>query len=183
MRLIVFILALFMFACNPVKKVLQDPQKFEQVAQEVVRRGYCINDTVTVETVKDSTIYKDSIITKTIEAPCADFDTTLKDGTHITVVDGILKVKSNCQQKENIRTIVKTNNIRDRKLEEILHGDIKKLEGENKALINQVNSLKSEVVSNNKKHRADKFKLWLIIAGLVAWTLRGLWFPLIKKIF
>jgi hypothetical protein len=183
MRFVVFILAIFMFACNPVKKVLGDPQKFEQVAQEVVRRGYCINDTVTVETVKDSTIYIDSIITKTIEAPCADFDTTLKDGTHIAVVDGVLKVKSNCQQKETVKTIVKTNNIRDRKLEEILHGDIKKLEGKNQVLTDQNAVLKSEVTTINKKHRADKLKLWLIIAGLVAWTLRGLWFPLIKKFF
>ncbi len=35
-------LVLLIGSCNPVKQVLKDNQKFEIVAKEVVKRGYCI---------------------------------------------------------------------------------------------------------------------------------------------
>jgi hypothetical protein len=42
-----YVLILLIFvSCNPVKLVLKDPVKFEVVADEMIKRGYCLNDTV-----------------------------------------------------------------------------------------------------------------------------------------
>lgn len=42
-----YVLILLIFvSCNPVKVVLKDPVKFEVVADEMIKRGYCLNDTV-----------------------------------------------------------------------------------------------------------------------------------------
>jgi hypothetical protein len=42
---IILLLILFV-SCNPVKQVLDDKKKFEVVAAEVIKRGYCLNDTI-----------------------------------------------------------------------------------------------------------------------------------------
>jgi hypothetical protein len=43
------ILLLILFgSCNPVKQVLGDNNKFEVVAAEVIKRGYCLNDTTII---------------------------------------------------------------------------------------------------------------------------------------
>jgi hypothetical protein len=42
-----YVLILLVFvSCNPVKLVLKDPVKFEAVADEMIKRGYCLNDTI-----------------------------------------------------------------------------------------------------------------------------------------
>jgi hypothetical protein len=42
-----YVLILLVFvSCNPVKLVLKDSVKFEVVADEMIKRGYCLNDTV-----------------------------------------------------------------------------------------------------------------------------------------
>ena len=42
-----YLLILLIFvSCNPVKLVLKDPVKFEAVADEMIKRGYCLNDTI-----------------------------------------------------------------------------------------------------------------------------------------
>ena len=59
MRSLLFLILLV--SCNPVKQVLNDKAKFNQVAAEVIRQGYCANDTLTI--VKSDTIVKvDSLI-------------------------------------------------------------------------------------------------------------------------
>ena len=55
-----FILILLFSSCNPIKAVISDKEKLDIVAKEVIRRGYCITDTVVVT--KDSIIIKDSIV-------------------------------------------------------------------------------------------------------------------------
>jgi len=55
------LLILVLFGCNPVKQVLKDKSKFDKVAEEVIRQGYCANDTTII--VKSDTIVKvDSLI-------------------------------------------------------------------------------------------------------------------------
>jgi hypothetical protein len=44
MRYVLILLVLV--SCNPVRQVLKDPVKFEAVADEMIKRGYCLNDTV-----------------------------------------------------------------------------------------------------------------------------------------
>lgn len=58
MRLV--ILLIILIACNPVKKVLRDREKFNEVAAEVIRQGLCANDT-TIITKSDTTILTDTI--------------------------------------------------------------------------------------------------------------------------
>ena len=55
------LLIIVLFGCNPVKQVLNDKSKFDQVAAEVIRQGYCANDTLLI--VKSDTIVMvDSLI-------------------------------------------------------------------------------------------------------------------------
>jgi hypothetical protein len=55
------LLIIVLFGCNPVKQVLKDKSKFDEVAKEVIRQGYCANDTLVI--VKSDTIVKvDSLI-------------------------------------------------------------------------------------------------------------------------
>ena len=55
------LLILLLVSCNPVKQVLNDKAKFDEVAKEVIRQGYCANDTLVI--VKSDTLVKvDSLI-------------------------------------------------------------------------------------------------------------------------
>jgi len=55
------LLILVLFGCNPVKQVLNDKAKFDEVAAEVIRQGYCATDTLLI--VKSDTLVKvDSLI-------------------------------------------------------------------------------------------------------------------------
>jgi hypothetical protein len=55
------LLILVLFGCNPVKQVLNDKSKLDMVAKEVIRQGYCANDTLII--VKSDTLVKvDSLI-------------------------------------------------------------------------------------------------------------------------
>jgi hypothetical protein len=58
MRIIVLLLLLI--ACNPVKQVLRDREKFDEVAKEVIKAGYCANDTITV-TKSDTLVTTDTV--------------------------------------------------------------------------------------------------------------------------
>lgn len=86
-----FILLIFA-SCNPVKQVLKDPVKFEVVADEMIKRGYCLNDT----------IYKHS--TDTLEV----HDTTL-------VVDTLVEVRNDTTYfwETKYLTVAKVVKIRD----------------------------------------------------------------------
>ena len=55
------LLILLLVSCNPVKQVLRDKAKFDEVAAEVIRQGRCANDTLVI--VKSDTIVMvDSLI-------------------------------------------------------------------------------------------------------------------------
>jgi hypothetical protein len=56
----ILIIALLFISCNPVKKVLRDREMFDEVAKEVVKAGYCANDTIII-TKSDTTIQVDTL--------------------------------------------------------------------------------------------------------------------------
>lgn len=58
-------LLLSLVSCNPVKKVLRDPEKFDIVVTEVIKRGYCVNDTTFVT--KSDTLVTYDTVTNTIK--------------------------------------------------------------------------------------------------------------------
>lgn len=162
MRLLLFLILLI--ACNPVRQVLKDREKFEKVKEAVIRSGACVNEVVTIETTKDSIIYKDSIVESKVNVPCPDFEKAMPDGTLIKVSSGVLTYRHNCKEKEVIRTVTKTNNIRDRALENILKGDIIKRDT---AIAAYIKLLSDSQIANKdlkKENRNLTLKFWGIIA-------------------
>lgn len=59
--LILLFLLLWLVSCNPVKQVLKDQNKLDQVARVVVAGGYCANDTMFIVK-SDTTIQVDTLI-------------------------------------------------------------------------------------------------------------------------
>lgn len=161
-------LVLVMGSCNPVKMVLKDNEKFEQVAKEVVKRGYCINDTVIVDTghieiVHDTTRKVDSF---KLGGTYQNIDTILPSGARVNILDDFLFVE--CPEAvTTTQTLHKTAFIRDKKLEDILKAEI----------VVKDDSIKNLVFSNRDKELVVKeaqaklknalFRFWVLIAVLV----------------
>ena len=76
MKTKISLLLLLLIGCNPVKQVLRDQEKLEEVAKVVVKGGWCANDTtfitnsdtllvidtlVTIDTLTDTYILNDTI--------------------------------------------------------------------------------------------------------------------------
>jgi hypothetical protein len=55
------LLILLLVSCNPVKQVLRDTEKLAQVAEVVVRSGFCANDTTFI-TKSDTLVEIDTIV-------------------------------------------------------------------------------------------------------------------------
>jgi len=94
-----YVLILLVFvSCNPVKQVLKDQVKFEAVADEVIKRGYCLNDT--------TYIYKTDTLEITDTTTFVYVDTTiLNDTTYFweTKFQTITKVKT---IRDSIKSVV-----------------------------------------------------------------------------
>jgi len=75
MRTKISILLILLIGCNPVKQVLRDQEKLEEVAKVVVKGGWCANDTtfvvksdtlvevdtlVRVDTITDTYVFNDT---------------------------------------------------------------------------------------------------------------------------
>ena len=72
------LLIIILFGCNPVKQVLNDKSKFDWIAAEVIRQGYCANDTTII--IKSDTIVKvDSLIEVYSDT------TIIKDTAYVTL--------------------------------------------------------------------------------------------------
>lgn len=171
--LLISALIIITLACNPVKKVLRDPVKFNEIASEVIRRGYCVNDTTVITEVRDSIIYKDSIVDRVNNIPCKDFDTVI-GRARVSVIGGVLSFK----QKDSVvyRTKTVTNTVRDRTYEDTLKSDILILQSK-LVVSGEKLSLSEKKVGELRK---DKLILWLIIVAMVIFTLRKQIFKIVK---
>ena len=71
--------AIFLFfgmsGCNPIKRVLSNQAKRDQMAAEIIKLGYCINDTTIVE------IHDTTTTTDTIDVPVIFTDTLIRNDT------------------------------------------------------------------------------------------------------
>lgn len=158
--------SLLFAGCNPVKQVLKDKNKFDIVAEEVVRRGYCVNDTV-IEIVTDTVYKTDSIIVNVTKFTGGKLDTTFADGSGLYMDDeGNVSVK--CPVKQQVRTVTKTETIRDRSLENILKSDIARMDSTNKSLLLTIRE--KEIAIQDVKNKLHKRELQLatIILALLA---------------
>lgn len=154
------LLILLFIGCNPVKQVMSDKEKFDQVAEEVIRRGYCVNDTVVIEKIKDSIVYRDSIVEVIKRVPCLDFDTTIRRA-RIRVSSGVLTYTAQDSIIYRVRTI--TNNIRDLSRENILAKDVAERDGTITSLRSQVKEKEELNKSIRKDLRNANIKFWLVI--------------------
>lgn len=155
-----YLFILLLFACNPVKKVLNDKKMFEQVKEAVIKSGACINDTVVITKTVDSFIYINGVVTEIDSIPCKDFDTTI-GRSHIRVSSGVLYFST----KDSVvyRTNTITNNIRDKKLEEYLKLDISRRDSLISLLKQDISYLNSDKYKLTAKIGTTLFKLWAVI--------------------
>lgn len=160
------LLSVILPACNPVKQVLKDKKKLDVVAIEVIRQGYCVNDTV-VETRIDTLYQSDSSAVNYIKVT-QPIDTTFADGAQL-VIDSSGHVTVSCPVKVQYKTVTKTETIRDKALENILKKDIAKLDSIKQDLeftVRERNILIEETQQQLKKSER-KFKLFLFALFVV----------------
>lgn len=85
--------------CNPIRRVLKDPAKRSQMAAEIIKLGYCTNDTTIVE-IHDTTVTID-----TIDVPFIVVDTLRMNDTLVfweTKYFDIVKTKVVTKQVDRI---------------------------------------------------------------------------------
>ena len=134
----VFACILMVLSCNPVRKVLQDHEKFNVVKEEVIRRGLCANDTIAI-TKSDTLITIDTVNNYYIEVE------KFRDTVYITrnILRNTTKI---VKIRDTIRSIV-VDNARVRLL--------------------QADSVRIANESIKWKEKADKRLNWLLLAAMV----------------
>lgn len=153
---VILLIAIFLFlilwllSCNPVKQVLRDQNKLDQVAKVVVAGGYCANDTTFIvksdTTIKVDTLVRIDTLTDTY---------VLNDTTYIT--------------KWKTRDILKSV---------IIHDTIKSVVVDNSRLnLIQADLTASNAKAMEWERKAERRAGWLIIlilaiAGFIYLKLR-----------
>jgi len=64
-------------SCNPIKRVLKSPVKKDQMAAEIIKLGYCVNDTIILE------LHDTTTTTDTIDVPVIITDSLFRNDTLI----------------------------------------------------------------------------------------------------
>ena len=120
---------LLLFSCNPVKRVMKDKDFFDQVAQEVIKRGYCSNDTIIVSK-SDTTITIDSLVTIEIDSIIH------RDDTVYFWANKIYNYKEKVFIKDTIKQVVKDSSLVNQlsKINESQKQEIAKLKVDRKNL-------------------------------------------------
>jgi hypothetical protein len=88
----VLLIVMVLIGCNPVRFVLRDSSSFQKVADEVIKRGYCLNDTTIIRS------------TDTLE---------VHDTTTMVYVDTAVINDTTFFWETKFQTITKTRTIRD----------------------------------------------------------------------
>lgn len=151
------------YSCSPVKRVLTNPKYYEQVKKQVILNGECVNDTITEEVLKDTIIYKDTVIHDSfkVDMPMECHLDTIVNDFSVYLENGNLWVKWLGKVPE--RTIKKqvTHVVVDRAKEAIL---IDSCANQNRKIYELENSIKSK---NSKI-----LKLFVLLAAIVLFMLR-----------
>ena len=135
MAMILFFIVFWLVSCNPVKQVLRDQEKLEEVAKVVVKGGWCANDTTFV--VKSDTIVDVDTLVR-IDTLTDTY--VLNDTTYIT--------------KWKTRDIIKSITI---------HDTIKSFIVDNaRVRLLQADSTRLTNLANEYKAKADSRLNWLI---------------------
>jgi hypothetical protein len=136
MRTKISLLFVLLIGCNPVKQVLRDQEKLEEVAKVVVKGGWCANDTTFI-TKSDTIVDVDTIIRIDTQTDTHIFN----DTTYIT--------------KWKTRDIVKTLTI---------HDTIKSFIVDNaRVRLLQTDSARLTYELNEWEGKAKKRQLWIFL--------------------
>jgi len=159
-----------LYSCSPVKRVLSNPKYYEAVKKQVILNGECVNDTVTEEILKDTIIYKDTVIHDSfkVNMPMECHLDTIVNNFSVYLENGNLWVKWLGQVPT--RTINKqtTHVVVDRAKEAILIDSCKSLEL-------KLYDKENQLVRKNK----TIFKLYIGLAFLLLFMLRK---PLLRLV-
>ena len=171
MRFIVLFLITFtiLYSCNPVRRVLKDPVKTNEIASELIRRGYCANDTTIITSVTDTVFINDNEILDTLifEQGICNFDTLLKSGTRIKFENGMLLIREKKQFKTRVITKQVDNYIRDTKYEDLLKKDISIYQDSIIQFKAVISSKNEQIVVLDQRLEKTKWYLILVIALVV----------------
>ena len=151
------------YSCSPVKRVLSNPKYYAEVKKQVILNGECVNDTITEEILKDTIIYKDTVIHDSfkVNMPMECHLDTIVNDFSVYLENGNLWVKWLGQIPT--RTINKqtTHVVVDRAKEAILIDSCKSLEL-------KLYDKENQLVRKNK----TIFKLYIGLAFLLLFMLR-----------
>jgi hypothetical protein len=142
------------------------------MADEIIRRGYCVNDTSIVSQTDTLIIETITYLPDTLDlTPECYIDTILPSGTRITIVDNQLIIKEKSKNSKEIIHTVTTNYVRDKALEDIMSKDLEKTK-------DSLENSRSNVIilkGINKEHTDKIVKLhlrfWGLLAALALYTL------------
>lgn len=148
----ILLISLLLLSCNPVKQVLRDREKFDEVAKYVVASGYCANDTI-IQTKSDTTFQIDTIF----ELNTDTFRLTEFKDKPLTITKKILKTIT---IRDTIKSVV-VDNARIKLLEAKL----------------AIQTEKTEEYKDKAKSRLN----WLILLLFVI-SIRLLYKPILKII-
>ena len=137
-----YLFLLLFLGCNPVKQVLRDQEKLEEVAKVVIKGGWCANDTTFI-------IKSDTII---------DLDTIIRidTETYTQIVNDSVYIT-----KWKTRDIIKSTTIHDTLRSYIVdNARVRLLQADSTHLTNEMNEWKG---------KAKKRQMWVfILIGLIA---------------
>lgn len=172
-KIILILSVLIIAACNPVKQVLKDKAKLDKVAEEVVRRGYCVNETTFVkETVIKEVFVKDTSETSEVKTSLKNinFYQELPSGAKVRITeDGNLSVDCPVKIEKTYQLDVETKTVRDRSLENILKRDIEKGDStirEMKLQLKEREQLTKDVEKKLKASQAKFYGLMLLLISV-----------------
>ena len=137
----IFLILLFV-SCNPVKQVLRDQDKLEQVAKVVVKGGWCANDTTFI-TKSDTLLVIDTLVEVYNDVEIRN----INDSIYVT--------------KLKIKNITKTLTIRDTLKSYIVdNARVRLLQADSTRLSNEVITWEG---------KAKKRQLWIyMLIGMIA---------------
>ena len=136
-----FLIVLLFIGCNPVKQVLRDQEKLEEVAKVVVAGGWCANDTTFI-TKSDTLLVIDTLIHVEVET----YTEIINDTAYIT--------------KWKTRDIIKSTTIHDTLKSYIVdNARVRLLQADSSRLAYEL---------NDWEHKAKKRQIWIfILLGLI----------------
>ena len=168
--LLIFIVTFtILYSCNPVKRVLKDPVRMNEMASEMIRRGYCANDTTIITNISDTVYINDqeNLDTLIFEQGICNFDTTLKSGTRIKFQDGILLIREKKQVKTRVITKQVDNMIRDTQYENLLKQDISVYRDSIIQFKAVISSKNEQIASLDDKLQTTRWYLIIVIVLIV----------------